>query len=318
MPKRAILFAIPVIVLILFLVNKNHNDSTSKSIESPTRKEPEQTKKILRIGTIADQPLDEIRKFQPLIDYLNAHINSADYTFRATAASSLGHVIDFFNNGKIDILIDSPFPIYTVQEKANLNVILRRWKKGVKEYYSVVFVKKDSGINSVNDLEGRIIAFEDGFSTASYALPKASLHKQKLDLAYQKSPADLVPADKIGFVFSEDDENTIVWVLQGKVAAGAMNHIAFEKLAGTQISELKIIHKTITVPRHLVACRRDLDPSILQPLTNALLSMNDTDDGLRALASFGKTARFDLIPDGEKLQESVDKMIELLNENKQN
>jgi len=45
---------------------------------------------------------------------------------------------------------------------------LRSWKGGAAEYWSVILTERRSGINSLQDLLGKIIAFEDAGSTSAY------------------------------------------------------------------------------------------------------------------------------------------------------
>ncbi len=269
-------------------------------------------KVIVRIGTIGNEPHGEIRKFQPLVDYLNNNLAQGKFVFKGAAASSVPGMIALFKEGMMDVYIDSPFPTYQVAESVGLVVWLRRWKKGIAEYHSVVFVRKDSRITSLEELKGKVIAFEDRFSTGSYALPKAALIGSGLVLVEQSDPYMSVAGDDVAYVFSVDDKTTVGWVLEREVIAGAMNNLDFVHLTGPRRYILRIIHKTETVPRHLVSYRPGLDPSLVQHLRNALLTMHETENGRKTLRAFEITARFDKIPDEGKLRKSMVDMIKWL------
>ena len=146
-------------------------------------------------------------------------------------------------------------------------------KKGVSSYHSVVFVRKDSGVKSLDDLRGNVIAFEEPYSTSSYFLPKASLCLQGIKLTPVISLEASVAADQVGYSFTDDDENTLFWVLGKRVIAGAMSSISFEKLAAKKINKLAVVHSTIDVPRHIVSFRGDLDPALISQITNVLVQM---------------------------------------------
>ena len=107
-----------------------------------------------------------------------------------------------------------------------------------------------------------------------------------------------VPPDRIGYVLSGDAENTIVWVLKGKVAAGALNADYLDVLAGVRRDELGIIMTTIDVPRNVVCRRGDLDPGVTVAIRRVLLSMHDDPSGREVLAGFEETTRFDSFPGG--------------------
>ncbi|MDH3815762.1 MAG: phosphate/phosphite/phosphonate ABC transporter substrate-binding protein, partial [Acidobacteriota bacterium] len=104
--------------------------------------------------------------------------------------------------------------------------------------------------------------------------------------------------DRVGYVFSNDAENTMFWVLKQKVVAGAVNADYFEALAGDRIGELRILLTTEAVPRNVVCARRDLDPKVVQAIEDLLLEMHLNDEGRVSLEKFEETTRFDRFPGG--------------------
>ena len=143
-----------------------------------------------------------------------------------------------------------------------------------------------------------MIAFDEEFSTAGYVLPKGMLLQLGLTLAEVDDAASKVPSDKVGYVFSRDDESTVFWVSRGKVAAGATNNAAFERLTRGQPDEFVILVKTVSVPRQVVCHRADLDPQLVARLKDVLLTMPDDEAGRKVLAEFEKTTKFDEFPRG--------------------
>jgi phosphonate transport system substrate-binding protein len=55
-----------------------------------------------------------------------------------------------------------------LKEDAGAEPLLQEWKKGVAEYKTVFFVRKDSGITSFKALVGKKIPFEDAGSTSAF------------------------------------------------------------------------------------------------------------------------------------------------------
>ena len=269
---------------------------------------------VVRIGTVAEEPLEEMRTMQPLINYLDRRLHAKGYDFKAAAVPSMARMVELLESGEIDIYMDSPFPVYRVARSVPLRVFLVRWKHGVGRYHSVVFVRADSGLARPQELLGAVIAFEDPFSTGSYALPKAELLQLGLMLEPVEGPSGAVPDKKLGYVFTSDDETTLVWVLAGKVAAGAMNHIDFENLVGRQKNELSVVHTTRSVPRHLVACRTTLDTGVISDVGAALLAAAESEAGRRALEAFENTSRFERLDDEEGLRMSMNELIARLEE----
>ena len=68
-------------------------------------------------------------------------------------------------------------------------------------------------------------------------------------------PVDRVTHDSIGYNFAYWDENTMLWVLKGKVSAGAMDSQTYAELSKKQGDLLKVIARTPAVPRHMVSAR---------------------------------------------------------------
>ena len=217
-----------------------------------------------RIGSVSFRPKQEIEKFQPLAHYLAGQLRP--YGVRGcdvVVTDSADKMAQLMGKGEVDLYIDSPFPVVRVSQLCGATPLLRRWKKRQETYRGIIFARRESGIASVEDLKGRVIAFDEEFSTAGYVLPKGTLLKLGLTLAEVDDAASKVPSDRIGYVFSRDDESTLFWVSRGKVAAGATNNAAFERLTRGQPDEFVILVKTVPVPRQVVCHRADMDPALV-------------------------------------------------------
>jgi len=252
----------------------------------------------LYLGSIGDDADEEIKEFQSLANYLKKHLKQDGIDdVKTVVASNKASMANFISTGKVHIYIDSPFPSMIIAEEAGSTIFLRRWKKGVAEYHSVIFSRKDSGINSLEAINGNIIAFEDPFSTSSYFLPKTSLLEKGFELK-EVSLGSRVDADKIGYLFSDDDRNTMLWVLRKKVPVGAMNRAGFEKYAKKRIKDLQIIGTSLSVPRHVVSHSTKVSQKHVNRIKEILTKMHLSEEGKAALASFSKTKKFDNFPGG--------------------
>jgi len=261
------------------------------------------------IGTISDEPAEEIRTFLPFARYLEARLSSVGIKHvKIRIARSVSEMADFVNQSKMDLYIDSPFSALAVSRLSDSRITLRRWKKGVAEYHSVVFVRKDSDIQTIAGLKGKMIAFEEPFSSSSYQLPLLSLQEGGLNFLEKRNATMRVRPRETGYVFSNHDQNTVVWVLHGKVDAGAMNNAAMIEEAKDSLDQFRVIHKTFTIPRHVTVVRNGLPTRLDEFLQQVLLDMNESTAGQETLEQFERTAKFDQIP-----QSFVDRL-PLLNE----
>jgi phosphonate transport system substrate-binding protein len=256
-------------------------------------------KGILSLGSISLTPKQETAKFQPLADYLARRMAVAGITRgRVVVAGSMAEMAELVNGKQVDIYIDSPFPVAVVSMKTGAQPFLRRWKGGKGDYHSLLFVRKDARIATMRDLRGRMVALKDPFSTSGYLLPKATLMQAGMALTKYTDPSAKVPPGEIGYVFANSEENIMVWVLRGKVPAGAMSEEEFTRLVKNRKGELKILLRTLDVPRHVVAHRADMPTRVLIALEESLLGMDANDEGKRVLEGFENTAKFDRFPRG--------------------
>ena len=251
----------------------------------------------LHIGSVSDEPAAEIKNFLPLANYLTAELKPAGVEqVKTVVTKTVTEMSDLLKAGKADIYIDSPFPTIAASRVAGSRILLRRWKNGEADYYSVIFARKDSDIEQLNNLLGKIVCFKDNYSSSGYLLPKILFADKGLKLTYKSDLADSVAAKEIGYVFSHDERNTVEWVLRGKVPAGAVDHQRYLKEAGDRVADLKIVAQSFPVPRHLVSYRADLAPLLVARIKEVLLRMDQSADGKKALAGFEKTRKFDEVP----------------------
>jgi len=254
---------------------------------------------VLTIGSVSLNPTQEYEVVRPFADFVAANLHHVGIgRGRVVVVGSLSQMVDELREGRVDLLIDSPFPAVFVWQRTGVEPILRRWKRGSDVYRSVIFTRADSGVESVDKLAGKIIAFGEPFSTSGFLMPKAALASAGLRLVNYEDPAASIPSDQVGYVFSNDAENSMFWVLKRKVVAGAINKDYFEALAGDRISELRILQTTEAVPRNVVCVRGGLDPRVVQAIENLLLEMHLSDEGRVSLEKFEETSRFDRFPGG--------------------
>ena len=265
----------------------------------------------LVFGSVSANPGGEHEVFQPFADHVVSKMGGVGIgRAKGVVEESLNAMAERLRDGSVDVLIDSPFPIGDVSKTAPIEVVLRRWKRGVAVYSGVVYCRAESSAESLEDLRGRMIAFGSPYSTSSFLMPKSEMASRGLDLVHYRDAAASVPADRIGYVFSNDAESTLFWVLKGKVQAGAVNKDYFAELAGVRRDELRVLYTTGEMPRNLVCVRGDLEDAVKQRLQTVLLELDETERGREILLAFEETLKFEeFAGDSESVLNSV---IELL------
>ena len=265
----------------------------------PAAAEPEDAKRLLRVGSISSSIQEEIADFQPFADYLAGRLSGHGIGgARVVVVRDIDAMARALDLGEVDVYVDSPFPVAEMKRRTGFRPLLRRWKRGVASYHSIVFVRKDSPIQELEDLRGRIIALDDPFSTSGYLLPRATLQERGLHLQELVRVRSAVPRDTVGYVFSRDDENTLLWVLKGRVDAGAIDDIGCARLLRERVSDFRILARSPSVARHVLGVRAGLEDALVGDIERVALAMHEDPEGRRVLLDFHQTSRFDRFPEG--------------------
>ena len=286
----------------------------STSTAEPVDTQTNQSTKTIVIGDISNNPAKKIARYQPMADYLASNLREFGIgRGEVKVASDLATMIDWLESGQVDIYFDSPYPSMIVGDRTGSTPILRRWKGGQSDYYGVFFAMNSSGIKTLADLKGKVVAFDEPYSTSGYFLPLVKLIESGFKVVETASSNTKVSQEQIGYIFTDDDENTIQWVISGKVDAGVVDLETFEEIPSKSRIEIKILAKTKTVPRQMVSIRKDLDPELRETIQTILLEMDQNEGSKQILTKFENTAKFDDFPAQQSIDE-IRRLYELIPE----
>lgn len=287
----------PVLFLSLTLLVVGCQDpSPPPEPPQPVTVPPSQTKAIV-VGDISDEPIEIIAKAQPFADYLATKLEKFEIDRgEVKIAPDMETMARWLKSGEVDLYMDSPYPALIVSQQSDAKPILRRWKDGIAQYHTVIFARSDRGLQSLDDLKGQTIAFEEKFSTSAYLLPLGYLRRAGYQAVEIKQADATFPADQIGYIFTGDDDNNIQWVISGKVAAGVIDSAHFDLIPESTRSQLTILAETETVPRHLVLMTPQMEPQRQEAIAEILVKMDENPEGLSILEAFDDTAQFDRLP----------------------
>lgn len=251
----------------------------------------------LTLGSISNEPAAEIRLFSPVVRYLAKQLAPQGITKgKVVIAATMEDMAKLLKSGRVDFYMDSPMPSILVNRLAGSKMAMRRWKKGVAEYHSVVFTKNDGPLKSLSQLSGKLVGFEDPYSSSGHILPRIAMVQAGLNLVKLPGLRAKVPEGKTGYVFNDDDETTMMRVLLGRLDAGAMSEKDYKKFAKKDADKLRLLHETFPIPRHIVNLRGDFPKNLEKALRKAALGMEHDEKGKALLKAFQKTVRFDDVP----------------------
>jgi phosphonate transport system substrate-binding protein len=174
-----------------------------------------------------DDPSEVIENVEWVRAYMEEHLGIKVNVFTGTSYTA---VIEAMRNKKVDSMAVGPFSYILAVEEAGAEAlgvgVYTRADPPVYDaslvpyYYSVVFTKKGSGINSVADLKGRTFNFVDPASTSGHLMPKTLLIKR-----------GITPDEDMTTVFAGSHPSSVISVWNDKAEAGATYESNLNRLA---------------------------------------------------------------------------------------
>jgi phosphonate transport system substrate-binding protein len=159
-------------------------------------------------------------------------------------------------------------------------VIVPQEKDGSTYYYSVMVTRKDSGINSIEEMKGHSLAFADPNSTSGYLIPSATLKTRGIDLADGKyfSRTGFAGGHEQGVVamLNKQYDACVTWTSgQGDKAEGYSrgNLRTMVDRSMLKMSDVNIIWQSGKIPNGPWAMRTALPASLKQEFSEFLLDL---------------------------------------------
>jgi phosphonate transport system substrate-binding protein len=201
-------------------------------------------------------------------------------------------------SGAVHLYYDSLFPALVVSDQSGALPILRRWRDNSPTYHTIIFTRADSGIETLADLNGKMIAYDDPASTSGYLLPTAYLLANDLKPVEYATANSPVADDEVGYFFAGDDDNIIELILDGTVVAGVTDNLTYVNDIPEETREqLVILAETEEVARQIVLVSPALDEAVRAAVIDIMVNMTESEEGL-ALLEHLNTDRFDEFPEG--------------------
>jgi phosphonate transport system substrate-binding protein len=238
-----------------------------------------QATKELRISAIPDEnPQEMLRIYQPFADYLTKEVGIpvkftpvVDYaaTVEGLAANRLDMV---WYGGLTSVQAEK-------QAKGARRIIMR---KEDAEFKSHFIAPKDSAIKSLKDLKGKTFAFGSVSSTSGHLMPRYFLIKNGIN----------PEKDFSKFSFSGAHDATAAWVEAGRVDAGALNFLVWDKLVETKkvdTNKVQIFWTTPPYVDYVWTVRGGVDKGTVDKITKAFLKLDYNNPAEKKLLDLHRT-----------------------------
>lgn len=241
----------------------------SSSVKSYPEKVPfDINAEPLRIAFISyANPQQVVRDTETVVDYLRPFVGAP---IQSTVTLDYGSSIESMRGGKTDLAFVDPLAFMMAHEQIGAEpLLLEIYSYGKAAYHSSIWVHKDSGIERLEDLKGKTIAFADQVDMSGHLLPR--------EIFVQKG---LLPGNRFDgeffqqVYFAGGDEQAIRSVLNRFVTAAGVSQYALLLLRPEERDKVKVIATSIESPSHLLMARKGFDSEIKQRVKRALLALN--------------------------------------------
>jgi phosphonate transport system substrate-binding protein len=200
---------------------------------------------------------------------------------------------------------------YLADPEAVEPVLVKTNLDGSFSYHSIGFARVDSGIESLEDMQGKVFGFGDPNSTSGYLIPSIEIP--------EATGASMEPGDYFGDVlFTGGHEQTIVAVNNGDIDAGVTwadglgnwedgyNSGALRKAVDAglvDMNNLVQIWMSKPIPEGPFVLRKSLPADVKETMTKLLHDLYENDRECTYTVAAGETAGFE--PIGHEAYETI-------------
>jgi len=265
------------IALVLFCAGQFGSDSSLSTIQDAQAEDPDQLVFIF-------QKQKDPARMRAEADELAKDLSEIlGISVKAQVPGDYAASVQALVSGTADIAYVDSIAFILANRDGGANILLAEERvdstgKARTDYDSVFVVRKDSPLNSFEDLKSKAgelsIAFTSPTSTSGYVMP----YRRFVSEGVLNSGQDVREVfNKVSFAGSYAQALEQVVLGRADVCAvshytvegsGAANHISAESL-----EQLRILDRTPGVPTHVIASRKGLSVKLQERIQNALLEL---------------------------------------------
>ncbi|MBI4562789.1 MAG: putative selenate ABC transporter substrate-binding protein [Candidatus Rokubacteria bacterium] len=238
---------------------------------------------VLRVSAIPDEnPNELLRIYTPFADYLARELGTK---VRFIPVVDYAATVEGLAAKKLDLVWYGGFTSVQAMRRTAGNAKRLVMRQEDAEFKSVFVTRPDAGIKALSDLKGKTFSFGSVSSTSGHLMPRYFLLKHGV------SPE----RDMKQVAYSGAHDATALWVQSGKVDAGALNFLVWDKLVQTRkVDPDKVVVFWTTPPYadYVWTVRGDLDKGLQERITAAFLKLDYSNPENQRLLDLHRTKRY--------------------------
>jgi len=188
---------------------------------------------------------------------------------RVTVASDYAAVIEALRNRTADLAFVHPVGYVLASREAKATIVVRNLWHGKSSFTSRIYVRRESGLKTLEDLRGKTMAFIDPASSSGYTYPMVLLIQR--GLVKDRDPKTFFRE----VLFAGAHDAGMRALLNGHVDALASFDMAREQYLKDPAERERIIYiaETPEIPEAGIAARGGLDSATFAKVREALLQI---------------------------------------------
>jgi len=236
---------------------------------------------VLRVSAIPDEnPQELLRIYEPFSEYLSKELGMP---VKFVPVVDYAATVEGLAANKLDMVWYGGFTSVQAVRRTDGKATRLVMREEDAAFKSVFITRPDTGITTLSDLKGKTFSFGSVSSTSGHLMPRYFLLKNGInpDQDFAQKPA-----------FSGAHDATALWVEGGRVDAGALNFLVWDKLVKdgkVDTNKVKVFWTTPPYVDYVWTARGELDPALRERITAAFLKLRYDDPAHRKLLDLHRT-----------------------------
>ena len=219
--------------------------------------------KIYTVGVVPQQSASKLAKsWGPLLKYVSDQIG---IKLRFATAPNIPEFEKRLANGEYDFSYMNPYHYTVFSAKPGYKALMNAQDKRIK---GILVVRKDSNINSLEELDGQKLAFPSPAAFAASILTRGEFSQRNIAI----TP-----------VYVSSHDSTYLSVVKGLYPAGGGVVRTLNALSPEIKEQLRILWTTPGYTPHAIAAHPDMDADIAEKFTLSMIDLNNSEAGKKLL-----------------------------------
>ncbi len=214
---------------------------------------------LLSVWSPSLKPVESLKSGIP---FSMKSVSEVASSWRYRASPSIPEFAKQLANGEFDFAYMNPYHAIVANKQQGYSPVLRDIGRNL---YGIIVVRKDSPIQTVNELDGKTVAFPSPNALGAALIPRAEFAR-KFNI-------------KLNEIYVKSHSSVYLNVLLGKAVAGGGVQKTLSQQPAEIRDHLRVLYKTSEVPSHPLTVHPRVNADIRNGITSVFLDLGKTEPG---------------------------------------